>query len=460
MSQNPPELRPDLAPKMQIDSTSRKGQPQIGMVSLGCPKALVDSERILTRLRAEGYAISPEYTNADAVIVNTCGFLDSAKLESLEAIGEALSENGRVIVTGCLGVEEGYIRKNHPSVLAVTGPHQYEQVLDAVHKAVPPSPDPFIDLLPASGVSLTPRHYSYLKISEGCNHKCKFCIIPDMRGKLMSRPAHAIIREAEKLVDSGVKELLVISQDTSAYGLDIKHNTAHDHRAHITDLTRDLGTLGAWIRLHYVYPYPHVRNLIPLMADPSNNILPYLDIPFQHSHPDVLKRMARPAKSSNTLSEIAAWRDNCPDITLRSTFIVGYPGETETEFEHLLDWLDEAQLDRVGCFQYENVDGARSNVLKNHVEPDVKQDRWERFMEKSQAISETKLAKKVGLNLDVIVDNIDEDGVATCRTKADAPEIDGNLFIDENTDKIKVGQIIQVKVDEASEYDLWGQIIE
>ena len=459
MSQNPPELRPDLAPKMQIDSTSRKGQPQIGMVSLGCPKALVDSERILTRLRAEGYAISPEYTNADAVIVNTCGFLDSAKLESLEAIGEALSENGRVIVTGCLGVEEDYIRKNHPSVLAVTGPHQYEQVLDAVHKAVPPSPDPFIDLLPASGVSLTPRHYSYLKISEGCNHKCKFCIIPDMRGKLMSRPAHAIIREAEKLVDSGVKELLVISQDTSAYGLDIKHNTAHDHRAHITDLTKDLGTLGAWIRLHYVYPYPHVRNLIPLMADPSNNILPYLDIPFQHSHPDVLKRMARPAKSSNTLSEIAAWRDNCPDITLRSTFIVGYPGETETEFQHLLDWLDEAQLDRVGCFQYENVDGARSNVLKNHVEPDVKQDRWERFMEKSQAISETKLAKKVGLNLDVIVDNIDEDGVATCRTKADAPEIDGNLFIDENTDKIKVGQIIQVKVDEASEYDLWGQII-
>ena len=460
MSQNPPELRPDLAPKMQIDSTSRKGQPQIGMVSLGCPKALVDSERILTRLRAEGYAISPEYTNADAVIVNTCGFLDSAKLESLEAIGEALSENGRVIVTGCLGVEEGYIRKNHPSVLAVTGPHQYEQVLDTVHKAVPPSPDPFIDLLPASGVSLTPRHYSYLKISEGCNHKCKFCIIPDMRGKLMSRPAHAIIREAEKLVDSGVKELLVISQDTSAYGLDIKHNTAYEHRAHITDLTKDLGTLGAWIRLHYVYPYPHVRNLIPLMADNSNNILPYLDIPFQHSHPDVLKRMARPAKSSNTLSEIAAWRDNCPDITLRSTFIVGYPGETETEFQHLLDWLDEAQLDRVGCFQYENVDGARSNVLKNHVEPDVKQDRWERFMEKSQAISETKLAKKVGLNLDVIVDNIDEDGVATCRTKADAPEIDGNLFIDENTDKIKVGQIIQVKVDEASEYDLWGQIIE
>jgi len=459
MSQNPPELRPDLAPKMQIDSTSRKGQPQIGMVSLGCPKALVDSERILTRLRAEGYAISPEYGGADAVIVNTCGFLDSAKLESLEAIGEALSENGRVIVTGCLGAEEDYIRKNHPSVLAVTGPHQYEQVLDAVHKAVPPSPDPFIDLLPASGVSLTPRHYSYLKISEGCNHKCKFCIIPDMRGKLMSRPAHAIIREAEKLVNSGVKELLVISQDTSAYGVDIKHQISNSHRAHITDLTKDLGSLGAWIRLHYVYPYPHVRNLIPLMANQSNNILPYLDIPFQHSHPDVLKRMARPAKSSNTLSEIAAWRNDCPDITLRSTFIVGYPGETETEFQHLLDWLDEAQLDRVGCFKYENVDGARSNSLTNHIDADTKQDRWERFMEKSQAISETKLSKKVGSTLNVIVDNIDEDGVAICRTKADAPEIDGNLFIDENTDKVKIGDIITVKVDEASEYDLWGQII-
>ena len=275
----------------------------------------------------------------------------------------------------------------------------------------------------------------------------------------MSRPAHAIIREAEKLVDSGVKELLVISQDTSAYGLDIKHNTEHDHRAHITDLTQDLGSLGAWIRLHYVYPYPHVRNLIPLMADHSNNILPYLDIPFQHSHPDVLKRMARPAKSSNTLNEIAGWRNDCPDITLRSTFIVGYPGETETEFQHLLDWLDEAQLDRVGCFQYENVEGARSNILKDHVDADVKQDRWERFMQKSQAISEAKLASKVGLTLDVIVDNIDEDGVATCRTKADAPEIDGNLFIDENTNTIKVGQIVTVKVDEASEYDLWGQII-
>ena len=445
MSLNPPELRPDLAPRLRINEPDRYGQPKIGMVSLGCPKALVDSERILTRLRAEGYAISSDYKDAEAVIVNTCGFLDSAKAESLEAISEALSENGRVIVTGCLGAEEDYIRGSHPSVLAVTGPHQYEQVLDAVHKAVPPSPDPFIDLLPASGVSLTPRHYSYLKISEGCNHKCKFCIIPDMRGRLTSRPAHAIIREAEKLVDAGVKELLVISQDTSAYGVDIKHTNTNNHRAHITDLTRDLGSLGAWIRLHYVYPYPHVRDLIPLMADQSNNILPYLDIPFQHSHPEVLKRMARPAKSSNTLAEIAAWRNDCPDITLRSTFIVGYPGETEAEFQHLLDWLDEAQLDRIGCFQYENVDGARSNALSDHVDPDAKQDRWERFMEKSQIISEAKLAAKVGTQLHVIVDDIDSEGIATCRTKADAPEIDGNLFIDDGTEALSIGDVVNVE---------------
>ena len=459
MSLNPPELRPDLAPRLRINEPERNGQPKIGMVSLGCPKALVDSERILTRLRAEGYAISSDYKDAEAVIVNTCGFLDSAKAESLEAISEALSENGRVIVTGCLGAEEDYIRGSHPSVLAVTGPHQYEQVLDAVHKAVPPSPDPFIDLLPASGVSLTPRHYSYLKISEGCNHKCKFCIIPDMRGRLTSRPAHAIIREAEKLVDAGVKELLVISQDTSAYGVDIKHTNTNNHRAHITDLTRDLGSLGAWIRLHYVYPYPHVRDLIPLMADQSNNILPYLDIPFQHSHPEVLKRMARPAKSSNTLAEIAAWRNDCPDITLRSTFIVGYPGETEAEFQHLLDWLDEAQLDRIGCFQYENVDGARSNALSDHVDPDAKQDRWERFMERSQIISEAKLAAKVGTQLHVIVDDIDSEGIATCRTKADAPEIDGNLFIDDGTEALSIGDVVNVEVDESSEYDLWGKII-
>ncbi len=459
MSQNPPNLRPDLA-RATVPDVARPGQPTIGMVSLGCPKALVDSERILTRLRAEGYAISPDYKGADAVIVNTCGFLDSAKAESLDAIGEALRENGKVLVTGCLGAEPEYITGAHPKVLAVTGPHQYEAVLDAVHKAVPPSPDPFVDLLPASGIKLTPRHYSYLKISEGCNHKCKFCIIPDMRGKLMSRPAHAVLREAEKLVESGVKELLVISQDTSAYGLDRKHDMAPwkggEVRAHITDLAREMGKLGAWVRLHYVYPYPHVRDLIPLMAE--GLVLPYLDIPFQHAHPDTLKRMARPAAAARTLDEIAAWRSACPDITLRSTFIVGYPGETEAEFQTLLDWLDEAQLDRVGCFQYENVAGARSNDLPDHVPAEVKQDRWERFMEKAQAISEAKLAAKVGKTLDVIVDEIDEDG-ATCRTKADAPEIDGNLFIDEGFEKLSVGDIVKVEVEEAGEYDLWGRLV-
>lgn len=456
MSTNPPNLRPDLAPKAKISNPSRPGQPTIGMVSLGCPKALVDSERILTRLRAEGYGVSPDYSGADAVIVNTCGFLDSAKAESLDAIGEALTENGRVIVTGCLGAEPDYIREHHPKILAVTGPHQYEQVLDAVHGAVPPSPDPFIDLLPAQQVSLTPRHYSYLKISEGCNHKCKFCIIPDMRGRLQSRPAHAVMREAERLVDNGVKELLVISQDTSAYGVDIKHAEDRGHRAHITDLARDLGSLGAWMRLHYVYPYPHVRQLIPLMAE--GLVLPYMDIPFQHAHPDVLKRMARPAAAAKTLDEIAAWRAVCPDLTLRSTFIVGYPGETEAEFQTLLDWLDEAQLDRVGCFQYENVDGARSNALPDHVDADVKQDRWDRFMAKAQAISEAKLEAKVGRRIDVIVDEIDEDA-ATCRTKADAPEIDGNLFIDEEFDGLSVGDIVTVEVEEAGEYDLWGRVV-
>ncbi len=450
MSQNPPSLRPDLAPKARITEPSRPGQPTIGMVSLGCPKALVDSERILTRLRAEGYAISPDYSGAEAVIVNTCGFLDSAKMESLEAIGEALQQNGKVIVTGCMGAEPETITGTHPTVLAVTGPHQYEQVLDAVHTAVPPSPDPYIDLLPASGVSLTPRHYSYLKISEGCNHKCKFCIIPDMRGLLTSRPQKAVIREAEKLVEAGVKELLVISQDTSAYGTDWKDR---DEKFPILNLARDLGSLGAWVRMHYVYPYPHVRELIPAMAE--GLILPYLDIPFQHAHPETLKRMARPAAAARTLDEIAAWRADCPEITLRSTFIVGYPGETEDEFQTLLDWLDEAQLDRVGCFQYENVDGARSNALPDHVPDEVKADRFHRFMEKSQAISEAKLEAKIGTRIEVIVDEIDAEG-ATCRTKADAPEIDGNLFIDEGFEALSPGDIVTVEVDEASEYDLWG----
>ncbi len=454
MVTNPAELRPDLA-FARVYETKRPGQPTIGMVSLGCPKALVDSEHILTRLRAEGYGVSPDYAGADAVIVNTCGFLDSAKAESLEAISEAIEANGRVIVTGCLGADPEYISGVHPKVLAVTGPHQYERVLDAVHLAVPPSPDPFMDLLPTSGVKLTPRHYSYLKISEGCNHKCKFCIIPDMRGRLQSRPAHAVLREAEKLVGNGVKELLIISQDTSAYGVDIKYKEDNGHRAHITDLARDLGTFGAWVRLHYVYPYPHVRELIPLMAD--GLILPYLDIPFQHAHPDVLNRMARPAAGAKTLDEISAWRDICPDISLRSTFIVGYPGETDVEFQMLLDWLDESQLDRVGCFKYENVAGARSNNLPDHVPEEIKQDRWDRFMAKSQAISKRKLARKVAQNLEVIVDEIDEDG-ATCRTWADAPEIDGNLFIDEGFETLSIGDIISVTVDEAGEYDLWAKL--
>ena len=455
MSVNPPSLRPDLA-SAKLQENLRDGQPTIGMVSLGCPKALVDSERILTRLRAEGYGVSPDYSGADAVIVNTCGFLDSAKAESLEAIGEALNENGKVIVTGCLGANPEYISGAHPSVLAVTGPHQYEQVLDAVHQAVPAKPDPFIDLLPAANISLTPRHYSYLKISEGCNHRCKFCIIPDMRGKLQSRPAHAILREAEKLVSNGVKELLVISQDTSAYGVDIKHAEAKGHRAHIVDLARDLGSLGAWVRLHYVYPYPFVRDLIPLMAE--GVILPYLDIPFQHAHPETLRRMARPAAATKTLDEIAAWRDICPEITLRSTFIVGYPGETEAEFQTLLEWLEVAQLDRVGCFTYENVAGARATALPDHLPEEVKQNRWERFMQKAQQISEAKLAKKLGQELQVIVDDVDDEA-ATCRTMADAPEIDGNLFIDSNFEDLTIGDVVTVKVDEAGAYDLWGQRI-
>jgi len=458
MSANPPELRPDLAPAPVFDAARRTGQPAIGMVSLGCPKALVDSERILTRLRAEGYAVSPDYAGAQAVIVNTCGFLDSAKAESLAAIGEALAENGRVIVTGCLGAEPDYITGAHPSVLAVTGPQQYEAVLDAVHAAVPPAPDPFVDLLPPAGVKLTPRHYSYLKISEGCNHACKFCIIPDMRGKLVSRPAHAVLREAEKLVEAGVKELLVISQDTSAYGVDRRHDRhpwkGGEVRSHITDLARELGRLGAWVRLHYVYPYPHVRDLVPLMAE--GLVLPYLDIPFQHAHPDTLRRMARPAAAAKTLDEIAAWRAACPDIALRSTFIVGYPGETEAEFETLLDWLDAAQLDRVGCFRYENVAGARSNALPDHVPEEVKDERWHRFMERAQAISEARLAAKVGRRLEVIVDTVDDEG-ATCRTKADAPEIDGNLYIDAGFEGLAPGDIVTVEVDEAGEYDLWGR---
>ncbi len=451
MATNPPDLRPDRARAVTPDAR-REGQPTIGMVSLGCPKALVDSERILTRLRAEGYAISPDYAGADAVIVNTCGFLDSARAESLEAIGEALAANGRVIVTGCLGAEPDYISGEHPKVLAVTGPQAYEAVLDAVHAAVPPKPDPFLDLMPATGVKLTPRHYSYLKISEGCNHTCRFCIIPDMRGPLVSRPAKAVLREAERLVAAGVRELLVISQDTSAYGTDRKDR---DARFPIVPLARDLGSLGAWVRLHYVYPYPHVRALIPLMAE--GLVLPYLDVPFQHAHPDTLRRMARPAASAWTLDEIRAWRAVCPDLAIRSTFIVGYPGETEAEFAYLLDWLDEAQLDRVGCFRYEDVKGARSNALPDHVPDAVKDERFHRFMEKAQAISAARLAAKVGRRMPVLVDAVDADA-ATCRTMHDAPEIDGNLFIDEGFEGLAPGDLVTVTVEEAGDYDLWGRV--
>ena len=439
--------------------------PRVGMVSLGCPKNLVDSERILSTLRSRGYAMSPDYQGADVVLVNTCGFLDSAKEESLLAIGEAVAENGRVIVTGCMGKEAELIRARFPQVLAVTGAHQYEKVVGAVLEAAPVARSPYLDLVPGGAVEdtslkLTPRHYSYLKISEGCNHRCSFCIIPSLRGDLQSRRPDAILREAEKLVAAGTKELLVISQDTSAYGVDIRHEPrpwkGREVRPHMTDLARELGRIAPWVRLHYVYPYPHVDTVIPLMAE--GLVLPYLDIPFQHSHPDTLKRMARPAAGARTLDEIARWRAICPDITLRSTFIVGYPGETEAEFQHLLDWMDEARLDRVGCFQYENVNGARSNALPDHVPDEVKQDRWNRFMTKAQAISEAKLAARVGQTLEVIVDDIDTDGIATCRTKADAPEIDGCLFIDEGTETLSVGDIVSVEVDEAGEYDLWGQL--
>ena len=428
--------------------------PRIGIVSLGCPKALVDSERILTTLRAQGYELSPSYEGADAVIVNTCGFLDSAKAESLEAIGEAVRENGRVIVTGCFGVEEERIRAEHPQVLAVTGPHQYEAVVSAVPEAVPQPPAPFVDLVPPQGLKLTPRHYAYLKISEGCNNRCSFCIIPALRGDLASRPAAKVLYEAERLVGAGVKELLVISQDTSAYGLDIKYaeSTWKDRRvaARFVDLARELGSLGAWVRLHYVYPYPHVDGVIELMAD--GKILPYLDIPFQHASPNVLKAMRRPAHQAKTLDRLAAWRQAVPDLAIRSNFIVGFPGETEEDFQFLLDWLSEARLDRVGCFRYEPVEGATANALPGAVPDAVKDERWNRLMAHQQAISEEKLAAKVGREIEVIVDEVDEDG-AICRSHADAPEIDGNVFL-EDADGVAPGDIVRVRVVEHAEYDL------
>jgi ribosomal protein S12 methylthiotransferase len=427
---------------------------KVGFVSLGCPKALVDSERILTHLRAEGYEVSPTYDAADVVVVNTCGFIDAAVDESLDAIGEALEQNGRVIVTGCLGAKPERILERHPRVLKVTGPHAYEDVLNAVHEHVPPQHDPFFDLVPPQGVRLTPRHYAYLKISEGCNNKCSFCIIPDMRGKLASRRIDDVLREGERLVKAGVKELLVISQDTSAYGADIRYTSATWHeKAYETrfiDLARGLGTLGAWVRLHYVYPYPHVDEVIPLMTE--KRILPYLDIPFQHGSPSVLKRMRRPAHAVNTLARIQAWRDACPDLVIRSTFIVGFPGETEAEFQELLDWMDEAQLDRVGCFKYSPVEGATANALPDHVPPEVQEERRVRFMEHAAQISADRLQAKVGRRMRVLVDAVEKD-IALARSEADAPEIDGIVRI-ERAKKLKVGDWADVEITSADAYDL------
>lgn len=427
------------------------------MVSLGCPKNLVDSERILTKLRSDGYQMSPDYAGADVVLVNTCGFLDSAKEESLEAIGEAIAENGRVIVTGCMGQEAETIRARFPQVLAVTGAHQYEQVVEAVHEAAPPIPSPFVDLVPESGLKLTPRHYSYLKISEGCNHRCSFCIIPSIRGDLVSRRPDAILREAEKLVAAGTKELLVISQDTSAYGIDIRREPrawkGREVVPHMTDLARELGQIAPWVRLHYVYPYPHVDSVIPLMAE--GLVLPYLDIPFQHASPNVLKAMKRPANDAKVLERLRGWREICPDIAIRSSFVVGFPGETEADFQYLLDWLDEAQLDRVGAFRFEPVEGAAANALPDPVPEAVKEERYARIMEKTAAISAAKLAAKIGRTIDVIIDEVGDEGGATGRSTADAPGIDGEVFL-RDAGHLAQGDIVKVEVEDADEHDLYG----
>ena len=431
--------------------------PRVSFVSLGCPKALVDSERIITRLRAEGYEIARKHDGADLVVVNTCGFLDSARDESLNAIGSALSENGKVIVTGCLGAEPEVIREKHPNVLAITGPQAYESVMAAVHQAAPPAHDPYVDLLPPQGVKLTPRHYAYLKISEGCNNRCTFCIIPALRGDLVSRPAADVLREAERLAAAGVKEILVISQDTSAYGIDIKYQSSkwkeREVQAKFLDLARELGEMGIWVRMHYVYPYPHVGDVIPLMAE--GKILPYLDIPFQHASPQVLRNMRRPAHNEKTLDRIRSWREICPDLAVRSTFIVGFPGETEEDFELLLDWLDEAKIDRAGCFKYEPVKGARSNDLGlPEVPNEIKEARWHRFMARQQKVSDAQLRKKVGKRLSVIVDEA-HGPVGKGRTKYDAPEIDGAVHI-QSRRPLRVGDIITVKIDRSDAYDLYG----
>ncbi len=432
---------------------SRKN-PKVGFVSLGCPKALVDSERILTQLRAEGYAVAADYDSADLVVVNTCGFIDSAIDESLDAIGEALEQNGKVIVTGCLGANPQRILDKHPRVLKITGPHAYDDVLSAVHQHLPPKHDPFVDLVPPQGIRLTPRHYAYLKISEGCNNTCSFCIIPDLRGKLASRRIDDVLREAERLVKAGVRELLVISQDTSAYGSDLRYApgqwNGRDYESRFIDLARGLSSLGAWVRMHYVYPYPHVDGVIDLMA--AGQILPYLDIPFQHGSPTVLKRMKRPAHAENTLARIKQWRTTCPDLTLRSTFIVGFPGETEAEFAELLAWLEEAQLDRVGAFKYSPVEGARANDVAPHVAPDIQEERLARFMEVAQRISTARLAARVGREEQVLVDGI-EGNVALARSRGDAPEIDGVVRV-KRGGKLSVGEFARVKIIGSDEYDL------
>ncbi len=432
--------------------------PKVGFVSLGCPKATSDSERILTQLRAEGYLISSSYQDADVVVVNTCGFIDAAVEESLDAIGEALRENGKVIVTGCLGAREGVIEAAHPAVLAVTGPHATEEVMAAVHAQLPKPHDPYTDLIPPQGVRLTPGHYAYLKISEGCNHRCSFCIIPSLRGDLVSRPVGEVMNEAEALVKAGAKELLVISQDTSAYGVDVKYRTGFWNgrplKTRMTELVSALGELGAWVRLHYVYPYPHVDEVIPLMQ--SGRVLPYLDIPFQHASPRILKLMKRPAAAEKTLDRIKAWREACPDLTLRSTFIVGFPGETEAEFEELLAFLDEAQLDRVGCFAYSPVEGAKANELPGAVPEEVKEERRARFMEKQAGISARRLEQKIGREMTVLVDEIDEEGDAVARSPADAPEIDGVVFI-ADAENLQPGDFVKVRITDATEHDLWAE---
>ncbi len=434
--------------------------PRIGFISLGCPKALVDSERILTQLRAEGYDMTPSYKDADLVVVNTCGFIDAAVEESLDAIGEALAENGKVIVTGCLGAREQEIRDRHPQVLKITGAHAYEEVVNAVHEHLPPLHDPFVHLVPPQGVKLTPRHYAYLKISEGCNHRCTFCIIPSLRGDLVSRPIGEVMGEAERLAKAGVKELLVVSQDTSAYGVDLKYRTSfwegRPLKTRFLDLAQALGGLGIWVRLHYVYPYPHVDAVVPLMAE--GKILPYLDIPFQHSSPRILKLMKRPASGEDNLERIRAWRAICPDITIRSTFIVGFPGETDEDFEDLLDFLDAAQLDRVGCFAYSPVAGAAANELPGAVPEEVKEERLARFMELQAQISEDRLQAKVGRRETVLIDEVVEEG-AVGRSRADAPEIDGQVFIDGAT-HLQVGEFVEVEIEEADEHDLWAHIVD